>query len=442
MEHFDVAIVGARCAGSPFAVLLARRGLRVCVLDKAHFPSDTPSTHVIQPCGVGILDRIGVLDTVLASGAPKIDRFTLVNDDVRIDGALDQAVFTQPGLCVRRGTLDSVLVEAAGTAGADVRTGTKMTGLLVEDGRVVGVDTEGGPIGARLVVGADGRHSSVAAAVGAAEYDVRPPGRMPAWAYFEGVGDREGRLRLGRRGALAFLASPTDSGLYMAGIAVDWAQRAEFHSNRNAAFRAGIAGWSELADLLGDARRVGPIRVMNDWHSYFRQSAGAGWALLGDAGHFKDFTPAQGIADALRQAERLAEDLPDDLADTAAVDAATQRWWRWRDKDAYPMYLFASDMGAPGTTTPLVNRILRDIATDPEATTRLLRLLNHELLPAQLLNPRRLVLAAWRALRDRPDLWRATGSEIASAVRDGAKRRPAPSLTASAETAVVRALDR
>ncbi|MCT7657298.1 NAD(P)/FAD-dependent oxidoreductase [Mycobacterium deserti] len=418
MRGFDVVIVGARCAGSPLAVLLARRGFRVCVVDKARFPSDTPSTHVIQPAGVAALEHIGVLGPALAAGAVPLDRLTLVNEDVRIDATLDPTVFPQPGLCVRRVTLDALLVDAAATAGADVRTGVRATDLIADGDRIVGVETDRGPIRARLVVGADGRGSAVATAVDAREYHVVPGGRVPIWAYFEGVDDREGRLRLGRLGEHAFLAAPSDSGLYMAGITT--ARRR--HLSGDDALQAGIAGWPELADVLAGGRRVGPVRVMTRWHSYFRQSAGPGWVLIGDAGHFKDFTPAQGIADALRQAERLTADLPDDLAAPALVDTATRQWWRWRDTDAHPMYWFAADMGAPETSTPLVTSVLRDIAADRRAIVTLLRVLNHEVSPARLLPPDRLARAAMQALRDRPDRLRATGSEIVTALRSELRR--------------------
>ena len=243
-------------------------------------------------------------------------------------------------------------------------------------------------------------------------------GRVPAWAYFEGVTEKEGRLRLARIGEQAFLASPTDSGLYMACIA----RGAGLGVVRGEAFDAGIADWPELADLLAGARRVGPIRVMTKWHGYFRQAAGPGWILIGDAGHFKDFTPAQGIADALRQAEHLAETLPVDLTDRQSVDTSTQRWWRWRDHDAQPMYWFATDMGRPGPPTPLVTQVLRDIAADPDATTTLLQVLNHEVKPGRLLTPSRLAGAAARTLRDRPDRIAATSKEIAAAIRDQIRR--------------------
>jgi menaquinone-9 beta-reductase len=246
MDAFDVVIVGARCAGSVLAAFLARGGLRVCLIDKAHFPQDTPSTHVIQPAGVQILDQLGMLPAVQRAGAIPIDRFTLINDDVRIDGNLDPP--RTAGLCPRRLVLDPLLQGAASSAGAELRTGCRVTGVIRDDGRVAGVDTAQGPIRAALTVGADGRNSVIADAVGAAEYLTTPPGRIPAWGYFRGVTAPEGRLRIGRVGDVAFLASPTDSDLYMAGIAVDVSQQQTLHRDREGTFRQGVNRWPELAD--------------------------------------------------------------------------------------------------------------------------------------------------------------------------------------------------
>ncbi|MCW2649687.1 MAG: hypothetical protein JWR32_663 [Mycobacterium sp.] len=319
-----------------------------------------------------ILDRLGVLDAILAAGVVPLDRVTMVvNDDVRIE-TTTEGTFDQPVLCVRRVTLDALLVEVAREAGADVRTGSRVTRPVTDDGRVTGVETDHGPIHAQLVVGADGRHSTVASLVGAAEYHVSPPGRMAAWAYFEGVADREGRARLGRVGELAYLAGPTDGDLYMAALTTSFANQSEFHADRDANFTAGMRAWPELADLLAPGRRIGPIRVLTKWHGYFRQAAGPGWVLVGDAGHFKDPTPGQGISDAFRQAEQLAEAIEDNFGNTN-LDAAMQRWWRWRDKDAHEMYWFAGDMGEPGVVSPLNARLLGDIAGDVEATRTFFR---------------------------------------------------------------------
>jgi 2-polyprenyl-6-methoxyphenol hydroxylase-like FAD-dependent oxidoreductase len=419
--QFDVAIVGARCAGSPLATMLARRGLRVCLLDKARFPSETLSTHVIQPCGVAILDRLGLLDAVLGAGAVRLTRFSLSAEDARIEASIDAARFEAPAICMRRIALDHLLVEAAADAGAEVRVETRATGLLWDDGRVAGVQTAAGPLRARLVVGADGRGSTVADLVGATEYHVAPPARLFTWAYFEG-GPSEGHLRLGSRGELAHVASPTDAGLYLAAVCPPIAARDSFLADREAGFVAGLAAWPELADLLTGASRVGPIRVMASWHGYFREAAGPGWVLLGDAGHFKDPSPAQGMADALRQAERLAAAIESGLGGATPIDDELRRWWRWRDEDGYEMHWFATDLGAEATSTPLATQAMRDIAADEEATEGLLRVLNHEIAPSQLFTPRRLGRAAVRALGNRPAQIPAMGREVASEARNRVAR--------------------
>ncbi|ORV19622.1 NAD(P)/FAD-dependent oxidoreductase [Mycobacterium celatum] len=428
-DRFDVAIVGARCAGSPLATMLARQGLRVCMLDRAHFPSETPSTHMIQPCGVQVLDQLGLLDGILAAGAVPLDRLSLVNDDVRIEATVDEELSAHPALCVRRLTMDERLVDAAGAAGAEVRTGSRVTQLIADDGRVTGVQTSTGLVYAQLVVGADGRHSTVASCVGAREYHRTSPGKLYAWAYFEGVGDREGHARLGRQGAVGFLAGPTDGDLYMAALGIDMPEQAGFDADRDNGFAARIQLWPELADLLTGARRVGPIRVVANWHGYFRQSAGPGWVLVGDAGHFKDPAPGQGIADAFRQAGKLAAAVVDGLGNDSP-DAALHKWWRWRDHDAYEMYWYARETGAPGVTSPLTRRMLREIAADAEATRALLGILNHQVRPSQLFTPARLARAAARTFLDEPRQIVATVKEIVSAAkrnaRQGRQRRLRP----------------
>jgi len=411
--------------------MLARQGLRVCLLDRSRFPSDTLSTHVIQPCGVAVLDRLGMLDTVLAAGAVPLTQFSLTADDARIEASIDAHTFGAPGLSVRRVTLDHLLVQAATDAGADVRTGAGVTDLLWNDGRVAGVETKQGSLHAQLVIGADGRASTVARLVGSAEYNVAPPGRMFAWAYFDGVADAEGHLRLGALGEMTFVASPTDAGLFLAAVCPPMADKDVFLGDREGGYMAAIDAWPELAGLLAGANRRGPIRVMANWHGYFREAAGRGWALLGDAGNFKDPSPAQGISDALRQAEHLADVVATGLGESGDIDDELLHWWRWRDDDGYAMHWFATDMGAAGSPAPLATQFTRDMAGDAEATKALLGVLNHEVEPSQLFTPRRLGRAAIRAVRNRPDQIPAMAKEAAAEIRNEAvrfKRRHHPRL--------------
>lgn len=426
MERFDVAVVGARCAGSPLATMLAHRGLRVCLLDKARFPSETLSTHVIQPCGVGVLDRIGALDEILAAGAASLRRFSFVSDGARMEATLDDGTFEHPSISLRRATLDRVLVDGAAAAGVDVRTEARVTDLLREGGRVVGVATAGERLWARLVVGADGRGSTVAELAGARKYRLAPPGRVFAWAYFEGVAP-DGHLRLASLGDLTYVAGPTDSGLYLAAACPSMEAKGSFLADRAGNYMAALHAWPELAETLAGARRSGPIRVMANWHGYFREPAGPGWALLGDAGNFKDPSPAQGMADALRQGERLAQAIVSGFG--GDLDRELRRWGRWRDEDGREMHWFAADMGSAGKMRPLADQVLRDIAADEEDTRQFLRMLNHEVAPSWLFGPRRIAGAAARIAlrrpRQIPAMLREAVSEVQKEVRRAMQRPPA-----------------
>ncbi|HEY7255933.1 MAG TPA: NAD(P)/FAD-dependent oxidoreductase [Solirubrobacterales bacterium] len=420
-QRFDVIVVGARCAGSPLATMLARRGLHVCLLDRASFPSDSLSTHLIQPCGVQVLERLGLLDRMLAAGAARIHRFTLVSDGVRIEADVEEEDFGAPSICLRRVRSDHLLVEAAAAAGAEVHTGAGVTELLWEGRRVAGVRTREGAFRARLVVGADGRASTVARLAGSREYRIEPGGRLFSWAYFEGVAEDEGRLRLGKVGETAYLSCPTDSGLFLAGVCPPMAARDVFVADREGGFDAGIEAWPELAMLVGGARRVGPIRVLADWNGFMREATGPGWVLLGDAGHFKDPTPAQGMSDALRQAERLAAAIAASPGDPALLDRALRRWWRWRDGDAHEMYGFATDIGSDESGL-LSQELLRRLAAEKNGGEQLLRLLNHELLPAELFTLRRVGRAIGGIVRDQPRRIPAVTREIGFELRKEARR--------------------
>jgi 2-polyprenyl-6-methoxyphenol hydroxylase-like FAD-dependent oxidoreductase len=397
-DSFDAIVVGARCAGAPLAALLARRGLRVCVVDKDRFPSDTPSTHGIQPTGTQVLERIGVLDSLLKL-APPILRMRVVFDDVSMPVADIVAVTGAPGLSVRRIALDEILVDAAADAGAEVRLQTAVTGLVTDGSRVVGVRTIAGELRAPLVVGADGARSAVAKMVGAREYSPTASGRVFMWAYYE-ADPTDGEMWIGKVGDHAYLAMPTDGGLSLIGVCPSIERREQVRADREAVFEAGLRAWPELHARVAGARREGPLRTMANMRGFFRPSAGPGWALVGDAGHFKDPTPGQGIADALRQAEKLAATIPRALdGGHGGADEVLRDWWRWRDEDAWEMYWLAHDMGASGPTPPVRREAQRRIAADPELSTAMVRVLNHELRPSEVFTPAFALTTTARALR-------------------------------------------
>ncbi len=366
--------------------MLARAGMRVCLLDKDRFPSDTLSTHAIQPVGVQVLERLGVLDRLFKLAPPMLrgrmaldDAVILIEDIVGVAGA--------PVLSVRRFALDEVLVSAAAEAGVEVRTQTTATGLSFERGRVAGITTPAGELRASLVVGADGTRSAVARMVEAREYHQTPNGRLFMWAYYQ-ADPTNGEMWIGKLGDHAYLVTPTDSGLTLVAACPSIDRRDHARSNREAVYEAGVRGWPELEAGLTGARREGPVHTMANMHGFFRQSAGPGWVLIGDAGHFKDPTPGQGIADALRQSERLAGAIMRALGGGHGhADDVLREWWRWRDEDAWEMYWFAHDLGAAGPTPPLRREVQRRIAADRFLTQALLQIFNHDLHPSQVLTP-------------------------------------------------------
>jgi 2-polyprenyl-6-methoxyphenol hydroxylase-like FAD-dependent oxidoreductase len=178
-NHYDVIVVGARCAGSPTAMLLARQGYRVLLVDRATFPSDTISTHVVHPTGIAALNRWGLLGQLLSTGCPPVSTYTFDFGPFTIAGSPgtdDSPVAYAP----RRIVLDKLLVDAAASAGAEVRQGFTVQEVLTDGGRVTGIRGRGksGHVvseHAWMVIGADGLHSAVAAAVRPQHYTVRRP---------------------------------------------------------------------------------------------------------------------------------------------------------------------------------------------------------------------------------------------------------------------------
>ena len=429
-ESFDVVVVGARCAGSPLATMLARRGLRVCVVDKDRFPSDTLSTHAIQPTGVSVLERIGALEPLLEVSRPML-RGRMVFDDVEV--AIDDVVGVTgaPVLSARRGLLDRILAGVAEEAGADLRTQTAVTGLVEEGDRVAGVITDGGELRAPLVVGADGTRSAVARMVGAREYHPTPNGRIFMWAYYE-ADPTDGAMWIGKIDDHAYLATPTDSGLSLVAACPSIDRRSEVRTDREAVYEAGLRGWPALHAGVDGARREGPVHTMANMHGFFRESAGPGWVLVGDAGHFKDPTPGQGIADALRQAERLTDAIERALGGGSGTpDEALREWWRWRDEDAWEMYWFAHDMGAAGPTPPVLQQAQRRIAADPRLAEATIRVFNHELRPSEVFTPafglRTIAQALRRGRGERREILREVRSVWVNEVRRRRARRRLPS---------------
>jgi 2-polyprenyl-6-methoxyphenol hydroxylase-like FAD-dependent oxidoreductase len=240
----------------------------------------------------------------------------------------------------------------------------------------------------------------VAKLVGARRYHETPSPRVFAWGYFDGaVVESPPRTHFYRRGDDFVLSSPCDNGAWMvaAGIRRERYED-EFGRDLEAMFDGAIAAIPEVASLLSGATRDGRLRTVARYDGFLRESAGPGWVLVGDAGHFKDPSPGQGISDALRQSEKLAPVIIDGLQGRADLDAALQDWWRWRDDDAFEKHWFASDLGRGGPVLTVEGEIIARLVSTPAGRDRFVNILNHRARPSEVLTPGRLVGATARLL--------------------------------------------
>jgi hypothetical protein len=250
------------------------------------------------------------------------------------------------------------------------------------------------------------------------------------WGYFRDVPNRDGQILLARIGELGYLASPTDNGLFLAAVAPDVSRKHEFMADREGSLRAGIRSWPELGELVGNAELEGPVHTVGSWHGFFREAAGPGWVLVGDAGQFKDPTPGQGISDSLRHSARLADAVVGGLrGGPDAMDAQLQRWWSWRDRDSREIHWLATDLGKPGEVTPVREAVFAAIAADADSAAKFVRMINHEAAPSSVFTARRMMRAAGRLMRAHPDRRREIAREVrelmGNAVRQARLRRPA-----------------
>ena len=306
---WDAVVVGARVAGASTALLLARAGLRVLCVDRARFGSDTLSTHALMRAGTVQLQRWGLLADIVAAGTPPVRRTVFHYGEEDVSVSIRPAAGVDALYAPRRTLIDAVIGEAAGAAGATVRFGTAVTGLLRgPDGRVTGITTRGRDGSVRteragLVVGADGRHSLVAAVVGAPEELRGRAGSAFVYGYWADL-PADGYEWFYRPGMSAG-AIPTNDGLTCVFVGAPPRRLARLLSAGGTEHAVDALAGS-LGPRLATAERVGGLRHVRALPAHLRRSWGPGWALVGDAGYWKDPLSTHGITDALRDAELLA----------------------------------------------------------------------------------------------------------------------------------------
>jgi flavin-dependent dehydrogenase len=426
LERADVVVVGARLGGCAVAAPLARAGRKVVVLDRMSFPSDQLSTHVLLPAGTSELSHLGALPRIMALNPSRVRWVTLVAEGIvcteRMRPAPDGTDF---GVCVPRDLQDICLVEAVREQGGDVRERSTFRSLHWRAGRVVGVryaDEHGAEhdIATTLVVGADGRRSSVAAEVGAwTPYRVSRNGRGLVFRYMDdpqtGTRDAETYYQWREHASIAFAFPTTPAGRLLILVMghrdeVRHARKdAEGYWQRKLDQHPGLA--ARIAGV--DESSYTKLRSTGETPAFFRASSGPGWALAGDAGHFKDPVTGQGMRDSMWMGRTLAEHVLPALDDPAAVDAAARVWEAVRDRDCLPAYHFANLDTRVERPSPALCELVRDAGrtTEPDLSDLFGRARTlQEIAPLPRL-ARALGAALWRGERPRAET-------LASALRD------------------------
>jgi len=353
-HRHDVVVVGARAAGAATALLLARLGHDVVLVDRAVFPADTISTHQIARTGVVQLHRWGLLDAVLDSGAPPICQVTFTVGDTSTIRAIKDKAGVDLLVAPRRYVLDTLVAEAAATAGADVRFGVTVAGVHLDDhGRATGVygrDAAGAAldIDARFVVGADGLRSRVARAVGAELIENRSDHGATQYAYYTGIPWHGIELIVGDRALTGVFPTHDDQAcVWICSPSTD-ARNARRHAgSREEAFTAHLRRTApDLARRLGSGRRTSTVSGMLRTPNLLRTAHGPGWALVGDAGYHRDAVTGHGLSDAYRDAELLAGALDQTLRGATEECTALAGYQHRRDYALRQIFDLTCDMAS------------------------------------------------------------------------------------------------
>ncbi|HJQ44414.1 MAG TPA: FAD-dependent monooxygenase, partial [Jatrophihabitantaceae bacterium] len=361
------------------------------------------------------------LDTVQALGAPPLPVAYASGGGVEVRADYSPVDGIAHAMCVRRIGLDAALVATARAAGADVREHARVTDLVWRDGRVVGVryqDQDGSvrQVCASLVVGADGRRSTIADLVGTATpYRARPSGRACYYGYWRDAAsswrDIAAQWRAGGELGTAF---PCDDGLVLVLLQPPTRRVDEFRGDVERTYRQTIAAIPGLAARLRDCELMGPVRSATGIESYFRRSSGPGWALVGDAGHFKDPVTAQGIRDALRYGRQLGEAAHERLDDAPALDAAVTRWERDRERDCLEVYQWTNELARGEPMSAIEIELYRAAASAPALAREMTDIFSRVRRPGEVATVRRAAVFAARAVRET----RRPGSVARAIARD------------------------
>jgi 2-polyprenyl-6-methoxyphenol hydroxylase-like FAD-dependent oxidoreductase len=371
---YDAIVIGARCAGSPTAMLLARKGYRVLLLERAVFPSDVPRGHLIQAPGTALLKRWGLLDRVTASNCPPIPRLTLDVGPFALTSAAPLADEAASIYAPPHGILDQILAEAAVEAGAELREGFVVREVLMAGERVIGIrgqGKDGQPVTetARIVIGADGLHSLVARTVQAPQYHIKPNLTCAFFSYFSGLPVDGVTIYVRER--RFFGVFPTNDALTCVAIQLPSAELDPFRRDIEGHFFQELEQHvPELAARVRAAKREERFLGVADIPNFFRKPYGPGWALVGDAGYHKDPYTGQGISDAFLAAELLSEALDAGWSGRRKLEDALFDYEQQRNEDALPKYELNCQLASLEPPPPEMQQLFGALMHNPAETTR------------------------------------------------------------------------
>ncbi len=402
---YDAIVVGGRCAGAALATYLARDGASVLVLEADPLGTDQVlSTHTIHPPGMDVLDELGVGDSVRRK-SPPARTLRLQVEDVHVDVQPPEG---RDECCPRRHRLDGLLQSAARKAGAELIERTRVTELIREADRVVGVRAEQHGVSlefrGRWIVGADGRHSTVARLAGAEEYLGYDWPRGGYWAYWRPPPVWHGEeypydFLLRFSGTARRLIFATDDGELLLGTMPPLDTARGWRGDHESGYLEDLRSDPVFEPLVAGGKRASNVVGTVSERFFFRRSAGPGWALVGDAGHHKDPLIGWGISEALVQGKRLAGALRED------TDGAVERYWRQRDADVIARFRYGEDRGAPAPINPVMPTVMRRVPEVPGLREQLFRETEYDVNPYEIMpfgKVLRWTLGA--ALRGRPGL--------------------------------------
>jgi len=401
MSTYDVIVVGARCAGAPTAMLLARKGHRVLLVDQASFPSDTLSTHMIHAPGVAALRRWGLLDQVITAGTPAIETYSFDFGPFTIAGTPRPHDGFSTGYGPRRTILDKILVDAAARAGAEVREQFTVDAVIIDDGAVAGIRGHGRDgktvlETARVVMGADGRNSRVAKAVGAEQYNEKPKLMWSYYTYWSGLPvDGFDTVARPDRG---WAALPTNDGLTMLVVGWPFAESMAYKADIEANYLKTLELAPEFAERVRAAKREERF-AGGAVPNFFRKPFGPGWALVGDAGYNKDPITAQGISDAFRDAEMCSTALDEAFTGQRGYEDAMAGYQRSRDTQVLPIYDFTTQLATLEAPPEEMQQMLGAIHGNQEAMDAFVSLTAGTVSPVEFFDPENIgqIMSAGRA---------------------------------------------